>query len=308
MDSTEAEQDKSCLPNSGAESEEFHQDHVITFHNDLKHAVIIGDCVPSDNADGTTVQNLVIKQESFQYEFCVDDTDVPDIVAAETVVTTTPPRPRQAFSLDDVIKGSPLCVKIFSPDHKTDRVFLDHLQTLDDANVWSQFSGGKLTSVEETSESELNTSQESFIALAPDSILASGTEPPDSANQFLGHKQMQQAFEVKQEARRVKQERDRMQKRRQRLNPDFRNKEKEKAKERMRNKRMNPQYRDVERKKDRVRRRVSRHRTAIQKMQENGAMENQYQRLLQNIDGMNVVVEGANNHTRFAEPEGFYTL
>jgi hypothetical protein len=72
------------------------------------------------------------------------------------------------------------------------------------------------------SESELNTSQESFIALAPDSILSSINEPSDTTHFFFDHKKLQNVGDVQHEARRVKKERDKLKKRKQRLNPDFR--------------------------------------------------------------------------------------
>jgi hypothetical protein len=141
MDNIKIEQGQDHKQNTVIIAEEFPTDNAITFHTHLNNGVIVGDYVPAGGR--TSIENIVIKQESFQYEFCGDYADVPDIVAAETVITTTPPRSRHAYSLDDVVKGSPLCVKIFSPDHKTETVFLDH--SLEDGSVWSQLAAGKFT-------------------------------------------------------------------------------------------------------------------------------------------------------------------
>ncbi|KAI0219693.1 hypothetical protein LSAT2_028784 [Lamellibrachia satsuma] len=187
------------------------------------------------------------------------DIHVPEVVAAETVVTTALPRRRkQAFPT--VVRsglGSPR-VEMVSPSSASDG----------SASVWSpsvlQVDGSMLSSAsncfEEASEAELSTSQESFVALIPNSL--SRVMVTDAG---VIMPMMTQDASIRETTKR---ERDRLKKRELRQNPAFKEREKIKARSRMRNRRCDPEYREVERQKDRYRRRASRQRNIRQRQVE----------------------------------------
>ncbi|KAK2176306.1 hypothetical protein NP493_672g01060 [Ridgeia piscesae] len=200
---------------------------------------VMGEAAPSDTAS-------------------LQDIHVPEVVAAETVVTTALPRRRkQAFPT--VVRsglGSPR-VELVSPSSASDG----------SAGIWSpsmlQVDGSVLsttTCFEEASEAELSTSQESFVALMPHS--ASGVLVTESGIIMPMSTQDASIREI------TKRERDRLKKRELRQNPAFKEREKIKARSRMRSRRCDPEYREVERQKDRCRRRASRQRNFRQRQLE----------------------------------------
>ncbi|XP_013383472.1 uncharacterized protein LOC106153889 [Lingula anatina] len=195
----------------------------------------------TSKAAGSPPHQAVVIENHF------NDTELLGSVAAETEVTTT------FQGLADLQRAS-----VSQGGCSGGLATLDAIGTIIDvqsggSQLWETTDVVKMPGVEDSSDNDLNTSQESFVALVP---LGDGSLPLTPREQELALRSFNKRM------------RDREKKRLLRKDPDYRLKEKEAAKQRMKLRRLDPLYREHERQRDRARRRVVRETNPNQRAKE----------------------------------------
>lgn len=266
------------------------ESHPIKIENPVDGTVVPSEMLGiMDNVEDGFVKHdmpqpiFIIPQNEF-------DNQVPEVIAAETVVTTTPPRKRkQSFP---TIKNSDINLDlesvqcIVTPDSTT---------SSQHEAVWTQTLQGETIQTPNLRRDEPSDAYP-LIKVTPDSTIE---VTPDMQ---IDPKSVIRAA--------AKRERDRLKKRELRANPSFREKEKKCARDRMKAKRKNPEYRELERQKDRIRRREARQRDEAYRNKER-KRDKEHKRLQRSMT-TNIYQVVSADHTKTLNPmsegvsQGFY--
>ncbi|KAL3892159.1 hypothetical protein ACJMK2_004393 [Sinanodonta woodiana] len=193
------------------------------------------------------------------------DLFVPEDVAIETVITTSPPKHRKAENARRRRRKDSISVHLSDSDYRDDA---SSIVSMDDTFIWPQFELGKSSG---SDLSEVDVVASNIPSGASGTVVSVSKIAP--SNGAISERELNKRL------------RDRMKKRELRTNPEFRLKEKEKAKVRMAKRRNDPEYREIERQRDRERRRIARKQNESLRQRER-ERDRAYKKSLRNSDSL----------------------